>query len=167
MASGFLDRSLSEIALLPGRLIAHPWSQSSRVTALRSWRHAIGWVVAVQASVTFVEVFVDLVTRNDNPFSGLLSVAEAGLVAGVLLLMTGHAERHLLSRPPKALLAWQFGAFTAMAVWETGLTLLEPAADWFADVPFVVCHILAAISVLLLAGWLIGTRVFLSGADEP
>ena len=170
MASEFRDRAVDESASrAPHRLsrIVQPWSASSRATALGTWRHLIAWIVALQASATLVKVFVDLVTRTGNATSGLLSVAEAGLVAGVLLLITRHAERRLLSRPPKALLAWLLGAFTAMAVWETGLSLLEPTADWFADVPFAACHVLAAISVLLLAGWLVGTRIFLSDTDRP
>ena len=140
------------------------------MAALRSWRHAIAWIVALEASATLVRIVVDVVTRTGPTgpaTSGLLSVAEAGLVAAALLVITGHAEKRLLARPPKALLAWQLGAFTAMAAWGTGLSLLEPAADWFVDVPFVVGHVLAAISVLLLAGWMFGTRIFLSGAARP
>ena len=140
-----------------------PWS---RVTALRRWRTALAWTVAAQAAATLVKVSVDLVTQTGNAWSGLLSIGEAGLLAAVLVLMTRHAEEKLLTRPPKSLLGWQLGAFVAMAIWDTGLTLLHPAADWLEDADFVVGHVLAGISFLLVAGWLVGAKVILAGIED-
>lgn len=140
-----------------------PWS---RVTALRKWRTALAWTVAAQAAALLVKVFVDLVTRTGNAWSGVLSIAEAGLVASAIVLMTRHAESKLLSRPPKTLLGWQLGAFVSMAVWDTALSLWNPSADWLGDTTFVVGHVLAGISLILVAGWLVGAKVTLAGIED-
>jgi hypothetical protein len=113
-----------------------------------------------------VKVFVDLVTHTGNAWSGLLSIGEASLLAAVLIMMTRHAEGKLLSRPPKSLLAWQLGAFISMAVWETGLSLLHPSADWLGDPHFLIGHLLAGISFLLVAGWLVGAKLILAGIED-
>jgi hypothetical protein len=152
-------------------LVSHPWLHAdsipwSRAAALRKWRMAIAWIVAVQAGVTLVKVFVDLVTETGNAWSGLLSIGEAALLGAVLVLMTRHAEGKLLSRPPKSLLGWQLGAFVSMAIWETGLALLHPSADWLADTHFLIGHLLAGISFLLMAGWLVGAKLMLAGIED-
>ena len=134
--------------------------------ALRMWRTALAWTVAAQAAAILVKVFLDLVTQTGNAWSGLLSIVEAVLVASVLVQMTRHAEAKLLSRPPKALLGWQLGAFVSMAVWDTALSLLNPSADWLGDTTFVVGHVLAGISFILVAGWLVGTKVALAGIED-
>jgi hypothetical protein len=99
-------------------------------------------------------------------WSGLLSIGESALLAAVLVLMTRHAEGKLLSRPPKSLLGWQLGAFVSMAIWETGLSLLHPSADWLGDTHFLIGHALAGISFLLVAGWLVGTKLMLAGIED-
>jgi hypothetical protein len=134
--------------------------------ALRKWRTALAWIVAAQAGATLVKVFVDLVTETGDAWSGLLSIGEAALLAAVLVLMTRHAEGKLLSRPPKSLLGWQLGAFVSMAIWETGLALLHPSADWLGDTHFLIGHALAGISFLLVAGWLVGTKLMLAGIED-
>ncbi len=151
--------------------VSHPWFPAhgmpwSRVTALRKWRTALAWTVAAQGGATLVKVFVDLVTETGSAWSGLLSIGEAGLLAGVLILMTRHAEEKLLSRPPKSLLGWQLGAFISMAIWDTGLSLLDPSAAWLGDITFVVGHVLGAVSFLLVAGWLVGAKLILGGIEE-
>ena len=140
-----------------------PWS---RAAALRKWRTALAWTVAAQGGATLVKVFVDLVTETGNAWSGLLSIGEAGLLAAILVMMTRHAEEKLLSRPPKSLLGWQLGAFISMAIWDTGLSLLDPSAAWLGDITFVVGHVLGAVSFLLVAGWLVGTKLILGGIEE-
>ncbi len=138
----------------------------TRATALKRWRTAIAWTVAIQAAATLIDTALDSLKGSANPFAGLLSIGEAGLIALVLVLMTRHAEARLLCRPPKALLAWQLGAFIAMAVVETTLLFVNPAPDWFSDAPFLVGHLLAFVSFLLVAGWFVGTKVVLAGIDE-
>ncbi|HEX7578745.1 MAG TPA: hypothetical protein VF580_02010 [Thermoanaerobaculia bacterium] len=152
-------------------LVGLPWLHAhgipwSRAAALRKWRTALVWIVAAQAGVTLVKVFLDLVTETGDAWSGLLSIGEAALLAAVLVLMTRHAEGKLLSRPPKSLLGWQLGAFVSMAIWETGLSLLHPSADWLGDTHFLIGHALAGISFLLVAGWLIGAKLMLAGIDD-
>lgn len=152
-------------------LVSHAWLHVggipwSRATALRKWRTALAWIVAAQAGATLVKVFVDLVTETGDAWSGLLSIAEVGLLAAFLALMTSHAEGKLMRRPPKTLLAWQLGAFISMAIWETGLSFLHPAADWLGDTHFLIGHALAGISFLLVAGWLVGAKLILAGIDD-
>jgi hypothetical protein len=151
--------------------LAHLWPHLSgvplsRPTALRRWRAAIAWTVAVQASAVLVDVASGSLAGLGSALSGLLSVAEAGLIALVLVAMTRHAEERLLCRPPKALLGWQLGAFVTTAVVQTALLFVHPDGDWFFEPAFVAIHVLAGLGFLLVAGWLLGTKVILAGIEE-
>jgi hypothetical protein len=140
-----------------------PWS---RAAALRRWRTAIAWIVAIQGAASLVKVFVEVATRTGDSSFELLEIGEAVLLAVALVVMTRHAEDKLLIRPPKSLLVWQLGAFVSMAIWQTVLSLIDASPELIGEASFVAGHVLGGISFLLVAGWLLGAKLILSGIED-
>ena len=86
----------------------------SRARALALWRRAILFFGAAEIGVLALLALYLVVTggtTEELPAAALHALAGTLVVPGLAVVLTFRAEKNLLSRPSRRLLAWDFGAF--------------------------------------------------------
>lgn len=129
----------------------------TRATALRRWRTAILTIGTVEFLVVLSRVLPPTPTHTLG--ERVYTLVEALAVPILLVFSTWYAERRLLGRPPKSLMAVQLGLFCL------GMTLAAvPARSSFETEILGVA--LAALALILGAGWFLGVLVVSPLANE-